>query len=413
MLGKVVMTETTKTKSALSATANFLFAPAHEVPNLALTTPPPTLGPLAAFTGTWTGSGFNTIFRPNSSVTPTLLPVPGTGPSDNILELNLTQETLSFTAPLGSVPNRGLDTQADAFLNGVPYLQTINDVTSGTPVGIHFEPGMWVAVPATTTPNVQAPTFARMASIPHGSTIVAQGIAATLSSAPPIGALNITPFPGGNPTTRIPFPSQIVENKNTFRLPQNMTGIPITQAMLTDPNIILRNQIAHQTITQTQTLFISTNPSSLIAGGPIASTIHLLPTFAGGASNIAFLQTVSPPPPSGQGPNAQVLQMDAVFWIETVVYQVQVPPLAPGQTSHVLAPVPTNPATPLVPSFIAQLPSSAKSFPGGVVSVPTTQIQYSQMVLLNFKGLSWPHASVANLIPNASIQIPSSLLIKS
>lgn len=404
------MTKTTHTETALSATANFSIAAAHEVPATTKTTPPPPLGPLAAFAGTWSGSGFNTIFRPNSSATPTPLPVPGTGPSDNILELNLTQETLSFSAALGSIPNRGFGTQADAFLNGVPYLQTINDVTSGTPTGIHFEPGMWVVVPATTNPNVPAQTFARMASIPHGTTVVAQGIAATTSGAPPIGALNITPFPGGNPGTRIPFPSQTVANNNTFRLPQNLTNIPISQAMLTDPNTVLRIQIAHQHITGTQTLFISTNPSAPIPGGPIDATIHLLPNFAGGASNIAFLQAVPTPPPSGQGPNAQAFQMDAVFWIETVVYQVQVPPLAPGQTSHVLAPVPTTPATPLVPNFVAQLPQSAKPFPGGVISVPTTQIQYSQMVLLNFNGLSWPHASVASLIPSGPISIPPNLL---
>ena len=50
-------------------------------------------------------------------------------PRDNILELNLTSETLSFSKSLGSVPNRGTGAQPDAFLNGVPYLQTINDIT--------------------------------------------------------------------------------------------------------------------------------------------------------------------------------------------------------------------------------------------------------------------------------------------
>jgi hypothetical protein len=405
MLGKIAMTKLANTESALSAMADFCFGAAHELHPPKSTTPLPPLGPLAAFTGNWTGSGFNTIFRPNSSATPTPLPVPGTGPSDNILELNLTQETLSFSATLGSVPNRGFTSQPDAFLNGVPYLQSINDVTSGTPVGIHFEPGIWIAVPATTNPNVSAQTFARMASIPHGTTIVAQGITAALNGVPPIGALNITPFQGGNPGSRINFPSQTVASNNTFRLPQNLTGIPITQAMVTDPNTVLRNQIAHQTVTATHTLFVSTNPASPIAGGPIASTIHLLPNFAGGTSNIAFLQTVPTPPPSGQGPNAQSFQMDAVFWIETVVYQVHVPPLQPGQTSHVLAPVPTAPPTPLVPSFVAKLPYTSKPYPGGVVNVTTTQIQYSQMVLLNFNGLSWPHASVATLVPADPITI--------
>ena len=39
-------------------------------------TPAPSLGPLAAFTGTFRGHGFNTIFRPDSAATPTPLPVP-------------------------------------------------------------------------------------------------------------------------------------------------------------------------------------------------------------------------------------------------------------------------------------------------------------------------------------------------
>src|SRR5580658_531874 len=70
--------------------------------------PPPSLGPLAAFTGSFSGSGFNTIFRPDSLKTPTALPVaPTDGVTDNILELNLTSENLAFSPSLGSVPNRG------------------------------------------------------------------------------------------------------------------------------------------------------------------------------------------------------------------------------------------------------------------------------------------------------------------
>ena len=109
----------------------------------------PTLGPLAAFTGTFKGHGFNTIFRPDSAATPTQLPVPVSPPSplDNVLELNLTLETLSFSPSLGSIPNRGSGNQPDAFLNGVPYLQTIQDVTiPSQPVGIHFEPGIWLGM---------------------------------------------------------------------------------------------------------------------------------------------------------------------------------------------------------------------------------------------------------------------------
>jgi hypothetical protein len=42
------------------------------LPNPALT---PSPGPLAAFTGTFTGSGFSTVFRPDLG-SPTVLPVP-------------------------------------------------------------------------------------------------------------------------------------------------------------------------------------------------------------------------------------------------------------------------------------------------------------------------------------------------
>jgi hypothetical protein len=71
---------------------------------LAAPTPPPTLGPLVAFEGTWSGIGFNTIFRPQKRT----FPVPHPAPSDNLLELNLTSETLSFSPSLGSIPNRGM-----------------------------------------------------------------------------------------------------------------------------------------------------------------------------------------------------------------------------------------------------------------------------------------------------------------
>jgi hypothetical protein len=197
----------------------------------------PNLGPLADFVGDWHGHGFNTIFRPNNPITPTSLPIPQ-NTSDNILELNLTKEVLSFSPSLGSVPNRGAE-QGDIFLNGVPYLQTINDVNDPkNPIGIHLEPGIWVIVPSTTTPN-ETPTLTRMASIPHGTTIEAQGTFFTVAGGPKIDPVDMTPF-----TTVVPpatsklirFASQTADNKETPRLPQDLTSFindkTITQAML-------------------------------------------------------------------------------------------------------------------------------------------------------------------------------------
>ena len=40
------------------------------------------------------------------------------------------------------------------------------------------------------------------------------------------------------------------------------------------------------------------------------------------------------------------------------------------------------------------------------ITVQTTQIQYSQQVFLNFKGLTWPHVSVATLVPSNPIPVP-------
>jgi len=82
-----------------------------------------------------------------------------------------------------------------------------------------------------------------------------------------------------------------------------------------------------------------------------------------------------------------------------------------GTPPVVLQPVQTNPKIPLVPSFLAAIPFvPGKGFAGGTVTVTTLQIQYSQMVLLNFNGLSWPHASVATLVPADPIPIPQNLL---
>jgi hypothetical protein len=117
---------------------------------------PPPLGVLENFTGNFAGTGFNLIFRPNSGQTKFKNPLDPSLPNDNVLELNLTSESLSFSDPLGEVPNRGLEKQPDIRLNGVPYVQAISDVTNlATGKGdapaspIHFEPGLWMHVPAT------------------------------------------------------------------------------------------------------------------------------------------------------------------------------------------------------------------------------------------------------------------------
>ncbi len=65
---------------------------------------------------------------------------------------------------------------------GLTYLQQISD--ANLKAGLHIEPGIWAVVPTTTNP-AEGPTVVRMASIPHGTTILAQGTATTASRARP------------------------------------------------------------------------------------------------------------------------------------------------------------------------------------------------------------------------------------
>jgi hypothetical protein len=104
--------------------------------------------------------------------------------------------------------------------------------------------------------------------------------------------------------------------------------------MVNNPNSFLAQGIAGKNIISTTTLKISTTNAT----PP--------PTSGGGASNIAFLQGAA------GGPNAQTVEVDATFWIETIKDPS-------GHIHH--------------------------------------QLQYSQTVLLNFAPLSWPHVSVATL----------------
>jgi hypothetical protein len=389
-LGSLLVEEPQLT-STTSAPANFRFGQVSSVARLnpvVLSSAAPDLGALVDFVGNWTGNGFNTIFRPNSPSTPTELPVPAGG--DNILELNLTSETLSFSGSLGSVPNRGM-VQDDAFLNGVPYLQSINDVTvAGQSVGVHVEPGLWMAVPPTADP-AEGQTYSRMASIPHGTTINAQGTSSSVDGPPTIPAVDITPFVTGS-GNRIPFASQNAAAQDTPRIPQDLTAWiaagTITQAMLDDPNSVLRDHIAGQHIVHTTEITISTAPAA--------------PLFGGGADNIAFLLGDS----AAAQPNAQSAQVSATFWIETVQHTLHVPAFLQGQTSLRIAPN-SNKLDGDVDRPVILTPPVPLTQPR-TITFTTKQIQYSQTVLLNFKGLSWPHVSVATLTPAGPITVPPS-----
>ena len=162
-----------------------------------------SLGVLTQFQGTYVGAGFDIIFRPNNTITPTTFPetvVPFPGrpdiANDHVLELNVTSETLAFTPQnLGNVPNRGQGGQGDIFPAGAAYVQSVSDLLNPetgmadapNPEVIHYEPGLWMQVPASQEPLSLPATLTGMGSIPHGTTINLSGVSPpnTLLPGPP------------------------------------------------------------------------------------------------------------------------------------------------------------------------------------------------------------------------------------
>ncbi len=381
------------------------------------------LGHLAELAGTWQGEGFNLIARPDFHDKANLY-----------LQLNQTREHLNIE-PIGSpIPNRGFG-QDDIELFGLTYLQRISAVSTDPECrddpqcrgALHIEPGIWITQPATKypletadLPNTapRAQLIARMASIPHGNALLAQGIAEHFVGPPTLkspGAeyafsrfpsFNSTPFatptriisaagssekntalaggvppfdeydlevPEGSANPRTPFGTPCPE------LPKAIDGVPM-QHVINDPIKLLQRVIEKQVASghtfETTALNIATrakitffkDPDQTVKKGtPTGPTIDVdLPDFAGGTENILFLEGGEPVGP--QGPNARTALVYATFWIEKVMHK-----------HH-------------------------RSF---------MQLQYAQMVILDFPiftlvhsvpppktpplVLGWPHISVATL----------------
>ncbi|KAF5648078.1 hypothetical protein F52700_1293 [Fusarium sp. NRRL 52700] len=384
--------------------------------------PPPPLDVLEKFKGTFKGFGFNTIFRPLSRNPKTITKFPKT-PTDsstsNLLQLNLTGETQVFSEQLlNHVPNRGLFDQADIDLIGRPYTQSIVDAMPDEhgnypqPV-IHFEPGLWMRVPQVEDMPELAASFCRMGSIPHGTTINAQGFdrARTSKGAPDIDRtditplvipqLGITPIKPNKTVTELEkkrFDNQDAGKDTTRRLPQDLSKFiangSITQQIIDDPNTILRQANEGKDIIENTMFIVSTN-------APPGA-------FGGGTSNIGFnigsdegrKAEASRDKKSG---NANAVDVSAQYWVSKIRAEIELDPsMKVGQT---VSPASQGPRD-AVPEFYidegVEIPSSKK-----VVTVAYDQIQYSQMVMLDFNGLKWPHVTVATLAPIVSLKEPT------
>jgi hypothetical protein len=237
------------------------------------------LGALANLPGFWEGTGFSLIARPDFS---------DGNPNGFFLELNLLRETIEFTTIGSPVFNRG-SVQGDIAVYGVTYLHRVTDGVTGE--ALHIEPGLWLTIPATSDPQADA-SIARLATIPHGNAVCTVGFVEDVvpDGLPTIPPANTVPFPIGStappPGTKNSYPAYDLGDDARFRTVPVPAGI--TQAIIDDPNVLLRDALTGQSLTHITRLITST-------------------ASAGGIGNIPFIVS-----------NADTLSLDSVFAIETV-----------------------------------------------------------------------------------------------
>ena len=179
-------------------------------------TPAPDLGPLQPLLGIWRGqgTGWNMIALPFFKA-----PAPPAGFKYRVL-MNQYDEELQVTFVDSNVPNRGLKRPglsggSDQFTVTLDYQQKIAQVVAedrpdsnglaGDPgLPIHHEPGLWLYAKNRVTKDdhlennkvLEVPLdIARLASIPHGNSVLALGTSAHHEGMPEIPPLS--GFPSG------------------------------------------------------------------------------------------------------------------------------------------------------------------------------------------------------------------------
>jgi hypothetical protein len=175
--------------------------------------PPPDLGPLQHLLGVWTaqGTGWNMIALPFHGA-----PAPPAGFKFRVL-MNQYNKELRFTFVDDDVPNRGLlrsgEYGEDQFVVTLDYQQKIaqvlaedrpdSDGLAGLPgLPIHHEPGLWLYEKNRKSKDDQIKgdevsevnlDVARLASIPHGNSLLALGTWAVQEGMPAIPAVSGLP----------------------------------------------------------------------------------------------------------------------------------------------------------------------------------------------------------------------------
>lgn len=152
------------------------------------------LGPLAHLPGTWKaeGTGWNLIALPFKDA-----PDPANVPYRILM--NQYDEELFFSFVDDNVPNRGI--AVDQRVATVDYQQQIkqiavddfppSDQRGPVDLPIHHEPGLWIWAKDNQTDGIDV---ARLASIPHGNSVLALGDSTVHEAMPEIPPINALPF---------------------------------------------------------------------------------------------------------------------------------------------------------------------------------------------------------------------------
>ncbi|MCR9200958.1 MAG: heme-binding protein [Planctomycetaceae bacterium] len=258
------------------------------------------LGPLSLLPGKWAnlptlpGRGWNLIALPFAT--------PSGGGFNYRVLMNQYNEELQFSLVDKGVPNRGIrrdpatgtTSEADQLVVTLDYEQKIDQVAAddfprsgkagAAGLAIHHEPGLWLHMLNEQTDGLD---IGRLASIPHGNSVLALGRSSTTAGAPQIPA-SVSALPIGV--------SQDLQNNPYLEPYQHfvdqpfkgtVTGAGFPGFLPTDTSALLTAANAGVSIKRTTTLHVDTEVES------------------GGIVNIPFIER-----------QADAASMNSTFWIQ-------------------------------------------------------------------------------------------------
>jgi hypothetical protein len=246
------------------------------------------LGPLSQLPGTWSntpglpGHGWNMIALPFGG--------PAAAPFNYRLLVNQYNEDLKFTLIDSRVPNRGIRAvpggveEADQFVVTLDYVQSIKQIKaddfpeSGLAgefnQDIHHEPGLWLNMTNEVTDGVN---IGRLASVPHGDSLLALGSSEVLNGPPVIP--DYSGLPIGGPT----------DLSNPYLGPYKHFHDNLFEGVFdpVNPNDLLK--VANQDVNIVRTTKLEVDTT----------------VYSGGIHNIPFVVK-----------QANAAQMKSIFWIQ-------------------------------------------------------------------------------------------------